>query len=248
MNAEAHDKGTGTFNGVTAFFDLLGYKQMLANNESEDAAKIIRDIFHQKPGDVNCERMELGLYGLNPDYLIFADSVLVYLPLDPTHLPGVALSRFVQFCSQLTGELLASGLPVRGAITKGKFSIIAGKSFTGKCIVEAHELAQRIEMAACAIAPELETEVLEATSQQQDVCYWPTPVKNAPAQKLLLVDHALHFEKIRAVSRAELISCFGAFKKDIGLDVLPKINNTIHFMESCKTRAGKMKEREQGVP
>ena len=35
-------KVTSVLTGVTAFFDVLGYKQLLTNNEVEDADEIIR--------------------------------------------------------------------------------------------------------------------------------------------------------------------------------------------------------------
>jgi hypothetical protein len=132
--------------------------------------------------------------------------------------------------------LLASGLPIRGAITKGRFSIVGGKSFTGKCIIEAYEIAQNIEMAGCVIAPALESEVLKDKDVSQEICYWQTPVKNSSPQEMLALDYSSHFEKSRTISRAQVIECYGAFKKDIGAGVLSKINNTIHFLEFCKQR------------
>jgi hypothetical protein len=68
---------------------------------------------------------------------------------------------FLKSCCQLAANLLASGLPARCAISKGKFSIIEEKSFTGKCFVEAFELAEKLQLSACAIAPEVEFEFLD---------------------------------------------------------------------------------------
>jgi hypothetical protein len=44
-------------------------------------------------------------------------------------------------------------------------------------------------------------------------------------------------EESRGISRQIVLDMFGAHNKRIGVDVLPKINNTIAFLEACKREA-----------
>jgi len=230
--------------GLVGFFDILGFSGMLSNNEPEQINTIIRDVFIHIPGELNFRSMELNNYDLNPGYIVFSDSILVY-----QKEPAIGISdetvagRFIRYCCHLSKELLLSGLPVRGAISKGKFSIIEVKpgnsSFTGKCFVEAHALAEMLQLAACAISPAVELEFLENGDQvkksfRNDLCYWSTPVKNLSQQRLLLLDYSHLFQNINQISRATLIECFGRHKKDISLEVLSKMENTLAFLKGQK--------------
>jgi hypothetical protein len=228
--------------GLTAFFDILGYREMLLNNEPEALLTVIADVFHKIPSEANFERIELSPYGLNPEFLVFSDSILVYRSLDEAGLTSQYAHRFIEFCSQLTGRLLSAGLPVRGAICKGRFSIIGGKSFAGSCIVEAYEWAQRLEVAGCVILPSFESELWQDERSREELVLWETPLKGSPPQKLLLLNYSRFLEGSKPISRVALIECFAGFKKGVNPQVLPKINNTLRFLEECKPRGTRQPE------
>jgi hypothetical protein len=207
---------------------------MLLKNEPEEVNAVIAGVFHATPAEIKFKRCELGPFGLNPNCLIFTDSILVYTDPDTALAPRKqSVHRFIEFCSELTGELLSRGLPVRGAITKGKFSVIKDKSFTGRCIIEAHDLAQRLDLAACAIAPEFEPEVWGDRRNRKNLRLWKTPLKNSQPQEMLLLDYSPFFRASKPVSRATLIECFSAFRKGISPEALQKLSNTLQFLERC---------------
>ena len=228
--------------GFVAFFDIMGFRKMLGSNEPEEMHTIIRDIF--LPIVENIIRIELKQYKLDTGYLTFSDSILLYQVHGITD--ETAACSFISSCSVLSADLLSAGLPVRGAISKGKFSIIknaSGISFTGKCFVEAYELAEKLQLAACAIAPAVELDFLAGGNKvkktfKKELFHWPTSVKGSPSkQKLMFLNYSHIFREKKQISRATLIECFRDHKKDINLEVLPKIENTLDFLkEGLKKR------------
>ena len=218
---------------------------MLASNEPEKINTIIRDVFLHIPGQLNFERMELDEFKLNPGYLIFSDSILVYQkkPLPGMFEDSIAI-RFIDYCCQLAAAFFSEGLPLRGAISKGKFSIVEGTSgnfsFTGKCFVEAHKFAESLQFAGCVVVPTLESEFSKdgetlEDSFQQDLLYWQAPLKNLSSQKLLMLNFLRHVtEPAGENSRITLIEKFSAHGKGLNLEVLKKISETEKFLAECK--------------
>ena len=239
--------------GLVAFFDILGFRKMIGSNESGEMHAIVRDILH--PILEKVVRIELTTYRLDSSYLAISDSILVYQAQEE-QVPGVSDETvahcFIRSCCVLTADLLSAGLPARGAISKGEFSIIPsvdgkyGHSFTGKCIVEAYELSEKLQLAACAVAPAAELAFLAGDkvkkSFHKELFHWPTSVKGSPPkQKLMLLNYADFFRQKKQISRATLIECFGMHKKDVNLEVLPKIENTFDFLKEGLKLARKSK-------
>jgi len=66
--------------GLVAFFDVLGYRQIIANNEIKEAASIIKRVLKkvtdfQKAADVVEKELKCSPA---TKYLAFSDSILVY--------------------------------------------------------------------------------------------------------------------------------------------------------------------------
>lgn len=232
--------------GFVAFFDIMGFSQMITNNNLAKSARIISDVFHQLVTDVHWERCELGNYNLVPDCLIFSDSILVCqrpaLHESPT-LRELSRSCFIKFCARLTGEFLVRGLPVRGAVARGKFAIIDGKSFTGKCIIEAHKLAESLEFAGCAILANIETQFIKRgkvldNSLQDELVYWSAPAKNSPEQKLLILNFYKHINlPPDKILKTFLQEKFGQYGKKLNAQVRNKISHTNNFLVLCRKQS-----------
>ena len=228
--------------GLVAFFDILGFGEMLANNEPEEISLIIRDTFLDIPEKLNYDRMELGNYNLNPHYFIFSDSILVYqTKVFPGISEQVASERFVSYCCQLTADLLSSGLPVRGAISKGKFSIVKDQlgncSFTGKCLIEAYKLGESLQLSGCAIETKLELEFSKMTdaSFQKDLIRWQTFFKDLSAPTFLFLNYLNYMTQPNEVpSLKHLEDKFSQHKKGLPVEVLPKVKETEKFLTECK--------------
>lgn len=230
-----------TSSGLVAVFDILGYKKMLMKNDALYVANQIISVFHRIPQNVEEERIELTLFNIVPEHLVFSDSILVY---QRTKLPGISddtmRKGFLNYCSRLTAVFLSEGLPVRGAIANGEFCIVDGKSFAGKCIVEAHEMAEALEFAGCVIVPECEG-IFASTENSGLVFRWNAALKSRPPLELLMVDYSTHLQNKKKMSRLDLVECFGSFGKSLGIEVYPKIDNTLRLLRVCQ-------EREIAIP
>ena len=228
--------------GFVGLFDIMGFGQMIASNNLEKSAQVVFELF-QIVKDVRYEQYPQNLYNNIPECFIFSDSILVYqLQTLNRSSEEADLSRscFIKLCGRLTAEFLMRGLPVKGAIGKGEFAIIEEKSFTGKCIVEAHALSESLQCAGCAVLPTLESEFSKdgetlEDSFQEDLLYWQAPLKNSPPQKLLMLNFLRHVTKSAGeFSRITLIEKFSEHGKGINLEVLQKVFETEKFLAECK--------------
>jgi hypothetical protein len=223
--------------GFVAFFDILGYKQIIANNEIREAASIIKSALKkvaefQKAADVVEKKFK---YSPPTSYLAFSDSILVYTNYSEDIIsPKAQAGLFAAGCAGLCGELLEAGLPARGAIAKGEF-FIEQTSFAGKAIVEAYEFANAMEMAGCVIVPTAEAE-FNGTSDPLNLLFpYSVPLKGNQKQKLLTLNLCFGLlVKDEEVPREFVIKQFSRHNKNINSEVVGKLNNTIDFLEQAK--------------
>ncbi|MHA1984463.1 MAG: hypothetical protein ACW967_08925 [Candidatus Hodarchaeales archaeon] len=164
--------------GLVAFFDILGYAQMLLSNEVKITAKLIVDVLSQVPKDVVAGIVEdQGLEvieGLKSKeyfnkfwrkliheeigWLLFSDSILISLPLDTEEdmfFWGMRVVAFLYVCSFLQRQMFDKGLPLRGAISYGDF-YIQGSYFAGQPIIDAYQNSESLELSGCILTKSAE--------------------------------------------------------------------------------------------
>ncbi len=151
--------------GFIAFFDILGYKQIILNNDIHKTAQIVSDTLVNIPaniiGNMIIKEQQLTSADNEPsswqnllgkvEWLLFSDSILVSLPFDAqAQLPELlnAYSAFVTICAFLMSRTFAAGFPLRGAISVGEF-FIEERCFAGKPIISAYHAAQELEFSGC---------------------------------------------------------------------------------------------------
>ncbi len=67
------------------------------------------------------------------------------------------------------------------------------------------------------------------------------PCKGSRNQKMFLLNHYridLNYNPNRKISRQTVLEKFAEHNKRIGVEVLPKVNNTLEFLKACETDAG----------
>jgi hypothetical protein len=205
--------------GLVAFFDILGFKQMLAANMAEESLDIVNTCMLK--GLAETEKMHPARIGIQT--YVISDSILIVLP----DLTDGGVFLFTRFCNLFFFGLLLDGLPARGAITTGKFFIQPKPNqiiFVGKPIIEAHELANSLEIAACALVPSSEREILSSTPESFKL--YDTPTKDGAAQY-----HLLKYGT--ELSREQIIRCFAKHGKLLDSKSYKKLNNTIMFLDKC---------------
>ncbi len=154
--------------GFVGFFDILGYTQIMLNNNIHKTSQFVSDTLMNLPGDMIDSLRSPYLVGSPlelPDrddwreildrvkWIIFSDSILLSLRFDPA-LPEIDLIRsylaFSIVCAALMNRCFSAGFPLRGAISVGEF-FIEDRCFAGRPIINAYYATQRLEFAGCVL-------------------------------------------------------------------------------------------------
>ena len=250
--------------GLVAFFDILGYQQMLMNNEVETTAHLIVDVISNIPSDIiTSVTRDQGLGGQiletskfvdeiwnkvireEVKWLLFSDSILVSLPVDPSREVidyGFRWLAFIHVCAFLQREMFDRGLPLRGAIAFGEF-FIKDTYFAGKPIIESYQASESLEMSGCVLTKtseeiyrkfkqemeEKEFENMISAINQLCVPYL-VPKKRERLEKQITINWVnlplADFKNLPDDIREYVYSSFVDYNKDVAPIIYPKINNT----------------------
>jgi hypothetical protein len=243
-------------NGAVAIFDILGYQSFLESNSAADAAKIVMS------GLLNLDReivtrlnsiweKDFWPAPLRQQWLIFSDTILLTCDLgenpavdDQRALRELRWLRFITACSVLLRHMFDQGLPVRGVVNTGEF-IVEKTCFTGTSIVDAYKLLVKLDLAACVLtktaSDSYRTASLEETDSLQALGFlfdYAVPLKDGAKTRLEAITPAIGepygYQKWTK-SISELVSdSFGAHRKKIGPEVLPKLRNTEAFLTTIR--------------
>lgn len=164
--------------GMVAFFDILGYQQVILNNKIHETAHLISDTLMNIP-DVVIKNLSQGEIDVPDDltqtaksyinewhrtlredikWLIFSDSILVSLPMAKDLHPLLMFQvggAFWGVCTLLQRQMFDFGLPLRGAISYGEF-FIQERCFAGAPIVNAYQTASKLELSLCVLTRDAE--------------------------------------------------------------------------------------------
>ena len=158
--------------GFVGYFDILGYTQIMLNNNIHKTAQFVSDTLMNIPQDMidslrspyqevrplevapeSSERDEWSQILDKVSWIIFSDSILISLPFDPA-LPERDLVRlylaFSTVCASLMNRCFTAGFPLRGAISVGEF-FIEDRCVAGRPIINAYYATQQLEFAGCVL-------------------------------------------------------------------------------------------------
>lgn len=238
----------GTKNGLVGFFDILGYQNLLEQNEPEVVAEAVLPILFDLKNQTNA-RFEKAMKGSTNkkiidiskkiEWLVFSDTILLTLDFNENDALvnnnrywGVFLFASID----IQERLFNAGLPVRGAIDYGKF-FIQESCFAGRSIVNAYKLSSAIEMAACVLSDKVLKEFDRSEEAEKKVA-------RPPVLKDLLVPYLvptkqgetpMHVLNARLASNPDIhkkvMHAFWGYRKEIAQNVRPKIANTEQWLE-----------------
>lgn len=150
-----HDKSTAseTKQGLVAFFDILGYQNIIDKNTIGPVSKIIGEILLVLPNAVR--KKVKARFGRRFSNLIselfkdlevrlISDSILLSYPFEKDASPLntlIQILMFIKYTEELLKFTFINGLPMRGAIDVGEFFLIR-ECFAGKPIIECYRLGQ----------------------------------------------------------------------------------------------------------
>lgn len=127
--------------GFFGFFDILGYKNLIENNELNDLIQIFDEII------LNVEKEAVTISGLDKEQMfifqpkvetrVFSDTIILY-QTEPKQLFFPTAPSVLLKSSLLLRFAFERGIPIRGAISYGEYYIHENR-FLGKPILETHE-------------------------------------------------------------------------------------------------------------
>ena len=158
--------------GFVGYFDILGYTQIMLNNNIHKTAQFVSDTLMNIPQDmidslrssyllvqpqdgqtIPSETDSLSHILDKVSWIIFSDSILISLPFDPALPERDLVQNYLAFsivCASLMNRCFSAGFPLRGAISVGEF-FIEDRCFAGKPIINAFYAMQQLEFAGCVL-------------------------------------------------------------------------------------------------
>jgi len=158
--------------GFVGYFDILGYTQIMLNNNIHKTAQFVSDTLMNIPRDMiaslrspylavrplevapeSSERDDWSQILDKVSWIIFSDSILISLPFDPALPEQDLVQHYLAFsivCASMMNRCFTAGFPLRGAIAVGEF-FIEDRCFAGRPIINAYYTTQQLEFAGCVL-------------------------------------------------------------------------------------------------
>jgi hypothetical protein len=237
-----------TQKGLVAFFDILGYQDIIDNNLIEEVARIISDILVKIPADVKNEFMGLLKKGSKQynlfqvfiesiDQRVISDSILLSLDFPEDEKEHIKVARwtvFLLYVRLLVYTAFEKGLPLRGAIDYGEF-FIDSNCFAGKPIIDCYRLSNRLEFSGCVLTPSCEKTLQNALKGLVDnaipldiisseVLSYLVPLKDG--EERLWIIAWIQANQIVGDVRQFVVKAFQSHNKDMSRKVFTKLDNT----------------------
>lgn len=254
--------------GIIGFFDILGYQNIIENNQIEDAAQIIEEHLVTLP-ELTLKELtkDMNEDALNPfrerfskiKSLIFSDTILLSLDLsnEKEELLGASWFQFLAFCAIFFQKSFLKGLPMRGVIDFGSF-YISGNCFAGKSIIDSYKLGGNLNFSGCVFTNNAKEEAEKIFQTETKIynlndlaCNFYAPLKDNSQMTLLLPNWTHPFLDFRVDCsdiRKTIFNSFLAYKKDIPVNVLKKIENTELSIQCLINRIPYETTKEQENP
>ncbi|MCX5735370.1 MAG: hypothetical protein NTW68_13730 [candidate division NC10 bacterium] len=246
--------------GLVGFFDILGYQNIIDNNTIEEVSKIITEVLFSLPGAVmaemkkgHCEpvwdKMKMKLKNL--EATLISDSILVVLALDLKKSVWEKLfsvSLFERYIEGLMGATFREGLPVRGAIDFGDY-FVEDRSFAGKPIINCYRLGQSLDFSGGVMTKEcsavMDSVLLACRKEDADACeVWEgfmgydylCPLRDQKWERHRVIDWSLWTGDEMKDVRGSVFKAFKDHNKDVGPDVIRKMENTEMMLRFFKSK------------
>lgn len=243
--------------GVVAFFDILGYQNIILNNNIEDAATLVADVVISIPGTITDELQGFVWGKRKPsrlsstvlkeiEWYMFSDTVFAFLPVGDRQTTQSAQFRWMLFlgwCTLLQRRLFDAGLPVRGAIDSGRF-FVRGNCFVGHPIVRAYRASETQDWSGCILTQAARDQYQRLFKDGRSspvarhtlylVCEYMAPLRDAESRRVMCLRWGAAGKLTsppKGSLREYVLAAFLRHNKDIPPDVHPKLHNTEIFLQ-----------------
>jgi hypothetical protein len=248
-----------TKSGLVGFYDIMGYQSFLENNDAEIATSEVLRIISGISSRVN-QHISSILDALIDDadkknfssqikeyvgkiqWLVFSDTILMLLECGSSDTFSHLI--FVFAAGALCRQMFDFGLPVRGAIKRGKY-LITESCFAGRTIVEAYRTETSLNLAACAVERQIYQDIKGSTKDTENLAIlnkmlveYLTPLKNEQHEKMILLNflpiQSPKMSRLDTDVRQMVLNSFWAHNKDMEPSAQIKAKNTENFFRFLK--------------
>ena len=252
--------------GIVAFFDILGYQNLVRNSDIKYVADVINQNINGLQPFLNSYFKDLfgDLDGSDDDHIgkidtrVISDSILLTCECDEDD--DWMWFFFLAYAAKMMRLAFEDGLPLRGAISYGEY-YVEGYSFAGIPIMDAYSLSESLEFSGCALTVEgiaalkktIEHEVFEETIFLPLVTPYFAPLKKEE-KDLYILNWYCSYDSLGEFPedlRQYVFESFYAHGKSVPMSVVPKIENTERtcrfwiLVKKQIERARAVKEAEQ---
>jgi len=150
--------------GYLGFFDVLGYKDLISNNKLDDVIDIYnRTLLNlaEKAILIEGKHDYARIEGKEPvKYLAFSDTIILYQdesyifknrPKKPCLNRDTEPQNFHGNCELFIKVIIERGIPIRGAVSYGRYYATERGCFLGMPIIEAYKMEQAQDWAGAVI-------------------------------------------------------------------------------------------------
>lgn len=249
--------------GIVAFLDILGYQNLVLNNDLEKVGEILKT-FNSLGLQVNkniynavmeasnndnetVNRIINNKTILHLDYNVISDSIIVVKKFDhEKETKTMMVSTFLFGMYSLFTEAMNNGIALRGAIGFGEY-LSEDNIFASKEIIEAYKLSESLNFSGIVFCDSFDKELMNIyqTNEGNDLVKILSvfsaeilcPVKNTENKNELLL-HVLNWttkELAEMDIREYLYKIFSSHNRLITNQVIDKINNTEHIIRMLLT-------------
>ncbi|MBD3581556.1 hypothetical protein [Flavobacterium selenitireducens] len=236
-------------NSFVAFFDILGFKNMVEKNSHEKLTEIYNNGLYESLDFA--EKATNAVFKLiTPQNELDSLKIKIYVVSDSIffiqdELTQRGLLYIISYCRLLIGAAIADGIPIRGALSHGPISVDnkRGTTIFGLGLTKAASLEAKQQWAGGIVDPECfeivpkeNPDIVEHLVNNKTnpiITRYKVPQKDGSAREELAMDWTI-YELIK--SEEDIRSAFRRHKKEIVEDVQIKIENTVKFYNDVRSR------------
>jgi|GEM_PF-6884129 len=238
-------------NGIICFSDILGYSNIIENNDIENCSKIIKNIILDLKNKDKFGKKMFDLIGLhnyenssiqkffdnNLEILIISDSVIFFFDLDNVENPDnldiniiLALYYIILFFE----ESFNKGLPMRSCIDYGEYYLY-DNIFAGRAIVNSYKLSSQLNISGIVLTDNCYNNILKIDSEKKRITNllklmlkdYLVPLKSNVEKRMYVLNWVINKPNYLEKDITQFIhKSFHDHNKNVNLSVIDKLNNT----------------------
>jgi len=234
-------------NSFVAFFDILGFKNLVEKNSHEELQEIYNECLYESL-DMSEKYTSLILKMITPSEEMETLEIKTYVISDSIifvqdSLTQRGLLHLIAYCQILIGSSISDGIPIRGGLSFGPVTIDnkRGTTIFGLGLTKAYNLESKQQWAGGIIDPECFDIVpkqnadlinqLISNKKNPLITKYQVPLKDGTFKDELVFDWTIYS---LLKDEKNVRDSFVKYNKEITQDVQFKIDNTVKFFNDTK--------------